>query len=78
MSQVIELCNFSKLVIRIVCRYGEAVRDIIRVRKDYKKGCTAAIALQLFDHFPISDFCLPLLLCNNTSDMEAYLARSVH
>ena len=53
------------------------MRDIIRVKKDFKKGCAAAIALQLFDHFPISDFCLPLLLYNNTSEMEAYLARSV-
>jgi len=57
-------------------RYGEAVRDIIRLRRDYRKGCTAAIALQLFDEFPIADFCLPLLLCNSTSGMEAYLAGS--
>ena len=56
-------------------RYSKAVRDISRVKKDYKKGCTAVIALQLFDQFPISDFCLPLLLCNNTSGMEEYLAR---
>ena len=58
-------------------RYSNAVRDIIRVKKDYKKGCNAAIALQLFDEFPISDFCLPLLLCNNTSGMEEYLSKSV-
>ena len=58
-------------------RYIGAVRDIIRVKKDYKKGCNAAIALQLFDEFPVSDFCLPLLLCNNTSGMEEYLSRSV-
>ena len=69
--------NVSNLYNNIVHRYGQAVRDIIRVKKDYKKGCAAVIALQLFDHFPISDFCLPLLLCNNTSEMEAYLARSV-
>ena len=60
-----------------VCRYGEAVRDIIRLKRDYRKGCTAAIALQLFDEFPIADFCLPLLLCNDTSGMEEYLAGSV-
>jgi len=57
-------------------RYGEAVRDIIRLKRDYRKGCTAAIALQLFDEFPIADFCLPLLLCNDTSGMEEYLAGS--
>ena len=57
-------------------RYRDAVQDMIRVKRDYKKGCTAAIALQLFDQFPISDFCLPLLLSNNTSGMEAYLSRS--
>ena len=60
-----------------VCRYGEAVRDIIRLKRDYRKGCTAAIALQLFDEFPIADFCLPLLLCNDTTGMEEYLAGSV-
>ena len=58
-------------------RYGDAVRDLIRLKRDYRKGCTAAIALQLFDEFPIADFCLPLLLCNNTSGMEVYLAGSV-
>ena len=58
-------------------RYGEAVRDLIRVRRDYSKGCSAAVALQLFDEFPISEFCLPLLLGNNTSGMEIYLAGSV-
>jgi len=57
-------------------RYGDAVRDLIRLKRDYRKGCTAAIALQLFDEFPIADFCLPLLLCNNTSGMEVYLAGS--
>ena len=57
-------------------RYSDAVLHIIRVKKDYKMGCAAAIALQLFDEFPIEDFCIPLLLCNNTSAMEPYLARS--
>ena len=57
-------------------RYSDAVLDIIRVKKDYKMGCAAAIALQLFDEFPIEDFCTPLLLCNNTSAMEPYLTRS--
>merc|ERR1719234_2232661 len=57
-------------------RYRDVVQDIIRVKRDYKKGCTAAIALHLFDQFPISDFCLPLLLSNNTSGMEEYLSRS--
>jgi len=57
-------------------RYGEAVRDILRLKRDYRKGCAAAIALQLFDEFPIADFCLPLLLCNDTSGMEEYLAGS--
>ena len=60
-----------------VLRYGKAVKDLIRVRKDYSKGCSAAIALQLFDEFPIAEFCLPLLLGNNTSGMETYLAGSV-
>ena len=58
-------------------RYNDAVRDIIRVKRQFKQGCSAAVALQLFDEFPISDFCQPLLLCNDTSTMEAYLDRFV-
>ena len=58
-------------------RYSDAVRDIIRVKRQFKQGCSAAVALQLFDQFPISDFCQPLLLCNDTSSMEAYLDRFV-
>ena len=58
-------------------RYSDAVRDIIRVKRQFKLGCSAAVALQLFDQFPISDFCQPLLLCNDTSTMEAYLDRFV-
>jgi len=57
-------------------RYSDAVRDIIRVKRQFKQGCSAAVALQLFDQFPMSNFCQPLLLCNDTSTMEAYLDRS--
>ena len=44
-------------------RYGDAVRDLIRLKRDYRKGCTAAIALQLFDEFPIADFCPGVKKC---------------
>ena len=57
-------------------RYCHAIFDMCAELKDYKAACDAAVALQLFDTFPIEVFCLPLLLQDRPSTMESYLRNS--
>ena len=56
-------------------RYSRAIVDLAS-NGDYKGACHAAVALFLWDFFPIEIFCLPLLLQDKLSIMESYLAKS--
>ena len=56
--------------------YKPAIEQFCLKDGDYKTACEAAVALEMFDWFPVRTFCLPLLLLNKATTMEVYLERS--
>ena len=75
--------NASTLIAAFSCfdlvkhrlRYSRALVDLAS-KGDFKGACHGAVALGLWDLFPIEIFCLPLLLQDELSVMESYLASS--
>ena len=75
--------NAATLIAAFLCfdlinhklRYSRVIVDLAS-DGDYKGACHAAVALCLWDFFPIEIFCLPLLLQDKLSVMESYLASS--
>jgi len=70
-----------KLAVRIFGLTSQKMRyqaAIIRFCQEgnFKKACDLTVALELFDHFDINIFCLPLLLVDKPSTMESYLDHS--
>ena len=57
-------------------RYIFALLDMCGDRGEFKSACDAAVALGLHDVFPVGVFCLPLVLQDKSSTMEAYLSSS--
>jgi len=62
-------------LIESISRYILPIYTLCQQR-DYKGACDSAVGLKLFDKFPISIFCLPLLLLDKPTTMESYLANS--
>ena len=56
--------------------YKPAIMQFCQEDGDYKTACEAAVALEMFDWFPVGTFCLPLLLLNKATTMEIYLEKS--
>ena len=55
-------------------RYDGKIKELAQ-EGNYKAACDAAVCLGRF-HFPLSEFCLPLLLVDNVASMESYLNHS--
>ena len=56
-------------------RYKRPIVDL-STAGHYKAACDVSVALQLYDQYPISVFCVPLLLLDNSSTLESYLSQS--